>query len=297
MNQSDLLTLHNCDAKCTATPSVFRHMVQEQDAKQGIDNVSSEKKTPVQVSSATKPGRSLLKRKVCASKFSLRQVPQLPGRSVNRNGFDLVCGNPGQSLLKRCQASTLQQDEQPATCCMSTAMASFHHAQPGQSLLKEHWAVHAPNMNLNRQPATRALRKTEATIPEILPGQSILRQQQAICVESPKQDTQPPVSNSGKRGHQIGPGQSLLKRKQEVSDLNRRKDSQSIVTGGITRGVCRLIGLHKYRARVCFLIPLQVCIWQFQLSDSSTTRIGQGESLLKPRAVSSRNHYAHDMDI
>lgn len=111
-----------------------------------------------------------------------------------------------------------------------SSVASFHHVQPGQSLLKEHWTVHAPNMKLNRQPATRALRKTgesqqdcqmcyvllklccryilhkcpiqllEAILPEILPGQSILRQQQVICVQSPKQDTQPPVSTSGKHG-------------------------------------------------------------------------------------------------
>ncbi|XP_072145243.1 uncharacterized protein [Dermacentor andersoni] len=39
----------------------------------------------MQVSSATKPGRSLLKPKVCASRFSLGQVPQLPGRSVSNN--------------------------------------------------------------------------------------------------------------------------------------------------------------------------------------------------------------------
>ncbi|XP_049528866.1 uncharacterized protein LOC119462747 [Dermacentor silvarum] len=114
---------------------------------------------------------------------------------------------------------------------MSTTMASFHHVQPGQSLLKEHWTVHAPNMKLNTQPATRAPRKTE-----ILPGQSILRQQQVICVQSPKQDTQPPVSTSGKHGLKVGPGQSLLKRKQKACDLKPRKDSKSIVTGAITRG-------------------------------------------------------------
>ncbi|XP_075560594.1 uncharacterized protein LOC142592801 isoform X2 [Dermacentor variabilis] len=279
-NQFYPLTMHNCDAKCTATPSVFCHMAQEQGAKQGIDHASSEKENmppqdgsqnnahikvtsqcfkglcsrepltslaTMQVSSATKPGQSLLKPKVCASRLSLGQVPQLPGRSVSKNGFDLVCANPGQSLLKRHQASNLQQDGQPVTCSMHTAMASFHHIQPGQSLLKEHWAVHAPNMKLNRQPATRALGKTE-----ILPGQSVLRQQQVNCVQSPKQNAQPPASTLGKRGLKIGTGQSLLKRKQEPCDLNPM-DSQSIVPGGITR-------------------------------ESSTTSIGQGQSLLKSRA-------------
>ncbi|XP_049522303.1 uncharacterized protein LOC125944922 [Dermacentor silvarum] len=43
VNQCEPLTLHNCDAKCTATPSVFRHMAREQGAKQGIENVSSKK--------------------------------------------------------------------------------------------------------------------------------------------------------------------------------------------------------------------------------------------------------------
>ncbi|KAH7949189.1 hypothetical protein HPB49_006236 [Dermacentor silvarum] len=65
VNQCEPLTLHNCDAKCSATPSVFRHMAQEQ-------------------------------------------------------GFDRVCANPGRSLLKRHQASNLQQDGQPVTCSMST---------------------------------------------------------------------------------------------------------------------------------------------------------------------------------
>ncbi|XP_070380700.1 uncharacterized protein [Dermacentor albipictus] len=76
---------------------------------------------------------------------------------------------------------------------------------------------------------------------------------------------QPATRAPRKTGHKIGPGQSLLKRKQELCDLNRRKDSQSIVTRGITR-------------------------------DSSTTRIGQGESLLKPRAVSPSTSTCNELE-